>query len=69
MTLKGPEKQTTKLTSAKSQKMFGTCYISLKVGSWSFKGIIILLIYFLNCQKALRKKNISVKSIKLKVLD
>ena len=24
----------------------------LKVGSWSFEGILILLIYFLNCQKA-----------------
>ena len=23
----------------------------LKVGSWTFEGIIILLIYFLNCQK------------------
>ena len=24
---------------------------TLKVGSWRFEGIIILLIYFLNCQK------------------
>ena len=28
----------------------------LKVGSCHFKGIIILLIYFLNCQKALFTK-------------
>ena len=28
----------------------------LKVGSWSFKGIIILLIYFLNCRKPLFTK-------------
>ena len=24
----------------------------LKVGSWSFEGILVLLIYFLNCRKA-----------------
>ena len=28
----------------------------LNVGSWSFEGIIILLIYFLNCRKALFTK-------------
>ena len=40
----------------------------LKVGSWCFKGII-LLIYFLNCRKALfqRNKQVSEKSIELKV--
>ena len=48
---------------------------SLKVGSWSFEGIIILLIYFLHCWKALfTKKSASfckkyrVKSIRLAVL-
>ena len=29
---------------------------NLKVGSWRFEGIIILLIYFLNCRKALFTK-------------
>ena len=29
----------------------------LKVGSGSFEGIIVLIIYFLNCRKALFKKN------------
>ena len=29
---------------------------SFKVGSWSFKSIIILLIYFLNCRRALFTK-------------
>ena len=44
----------------------------LKAGSWSFKGIIILLTYFLNCRRALftkKNKQVSVKSIELKVLD
>ena len=43
----------------------------LKVGSWSFEGIIILLIYFLNYWKALftRNKSVSVKSIELNILD
>ena len=47
----------------------------LKVGSWNFEGIIILLIYFLNCRKALlTKKQASfskrerVKSIRLAIL-
>ena len=35
---------------------FKNVSIILKVGSWSFKGIIILLIYFLNCQKVLFTK-------------
>ena len=36
---------------------YGLLYISLlKVGSWSFEGIIILLIYFLNGRKALFTK-------------
>ena len=30
-----------------------TLCVMLKVGSWSFEGFIILLIYFLNCRKAL----------------
>ena len=30
--------------------------LPLKVGTWSFEGIIILLICFLNCQKALFTK-------------
>ena len=39
------------------QFLFG----ALKVGSWSLEGIIILLIYFLNCRKALfAKKQASV---------
>ena len=44
---------------------------ALKVSSWSFEGIILLLIYFLNCRKALFTKNkqVSVKSIELNVLD
>ena len=29
---------------------------SFKVGSWSFEGIISLLIYYLNCRKALFTK-------------
>ena len=29
----------------------------LKVGTWSFEGIIILLICFLNCRKVLFTKN------------
>ena len=44
---------------------------NLKVGSWSFEGIIILQIYFLICRKALlqRNKQVSAKSKELKVLD
>ena len=49
--------------------------MTLKVGSWSFEGIIILLIYFLNCQKALfTKKSVSfskkyrVQKVRLAVL-
>ena len=44
---------------------------SLKVGSFSFECIIILLIYFTNCQKALLQVNEKVlaKSTELKVLD
>ena len=34
------------------QFLFG----ALKVGSWSFEFIIILLIYFLNCRKAIFKR-------------
>ena len=48
---------------------------ALKVGSLSFEGIIFLLIYFLNCRKALFKKEwvtiskkYRVKSIRLAVL-
>ena len=47
----------------------------LKVGTWSFEGIIILLICFLNCQKALFtkkqagfSKKYRVKSIRLAIL-
>ena len=35
---------------------FSTRVSYLKVGSWSFEGIIILQIYFLNCRKALFTK-------------
>ena len=48
---------------------------ALKVGSWSFEGIIILLIYFLNCWKALFTKQYAsfskkgrVKSIRSAIL-
>ena len=36
-----------------------SCFQELKVGSLSFEGIIILLIYFLNCRKPLFYKEIS----------
>ena len=46
----------------KSTSFFFVKYIYIesaisKVGSWSFKGVIILLIYFLNCRKALLQRN------------
>ena len=49
-------------------------FLGLKVGSWSFEGIIILPIYFLNCRKANFYKKVSfsikykAKSIRLAVL-
>ena len=54
-----------------------TTKMCLKVDSWSFEDIIILLPgnYFLNCQKALFHKEISfskkyrVKSVRLAVLQ
>ena len=51
------------------------CVVLLKIGSWSFECIIILLIYFLNCLKALFKsqkvsfnKKHRVKSIRSALL-
>ena len=43
----------------------------LKIGSWSFEGIIILLICFLNSRKALlqRNKHVSIKGMEFKVLN
>ena len=34
-------------------RIFFTILPALKIDSWSFEGFIILLIYFLNCRKAL----------------
>ena len=39
------------------RKRAGNLSIKLKVGSLSFEGIIILLIDFLNCRKALFTRN------------
>ena len=40
--------------------MMCVSFSHLKVGSWSFECIIILLIYFLNCRRALLQVNKSV---------
>ena len=58
-----------------TRKQAFECVVLLKIGSWSFECIIILLIYFLNCWKALFKsqkvsfnKKHRVKSIRLALL-
>ena len=60
---------------AVTRKQAFECVVLLKIGSWSFECIIILLIYFLNCWKALFKsqkvsfnKKHKVKSIRLALL-
>ena len=40
----------------KSQVPGSSGSLVLKVGAWSLEGIVILLIYFLNCRKALFTK-------------
>ena len=57
---------------AVTRKQAFECVVLLKIGSWSFECIIILLTYFLNCWKALFKsqkvsfnKKHKVKSIRL----
>ena len=63
------------LPVAVTKKQAFDCVLLLKKGSWSFECIIILLIYFLNCWKALFKrqklsfnKKYRVKSIRLALL-
>ena len=58
-------------SDAFTRKQAFECVVLLKIGSWSFECIIILLIYFLNCWKALFKsQKVSFnKSTELKVLD
>ena len=60
---------------AVTRKQAFECVVLLKIGSWSFECIIILLIYFLNCWKALFKrqkvsfnKKHRVKSVRLALL-